>query len=61
VLDFRFLSRGPLRSGEAGPDPGLPQALAGGLQLSVGHSGVVGVDDSQYCLDLLGPELEESN
>jgi hypothetical protein len=44
VLDMKVLSRGPLRSGEAVIDLGLPQALADIQENSIGHGGEVGVD-----------------
>jgi hypothetical protein len=59
VLDVRVLPRGPLRSGEAGPNIGCPRALAGGTYFPCGNGILVIVCDDKLLLDPSGPELEE--
>jgi hypothetical protein len=45
MLDLKVLPQGPLRSGEAELDRGLPRALASVQQHLAGHGGVVGTDN----------------
>jgi hypothetical protein len=57
MLGVRFPPRGPLRSGEAGLDLGVPCAQADGVQLPFDHDVLVIVDGGTLLLDQPGPTL----
>jgi hypothetical protein len=57
MLGVRFLPRGPLRFGEAGPDPWVPRALASRVRLPFSHDVSVIIGGSALMLDQPDPTL----
>jgi hypothetical protein len=54
MFDVKVMPWGPLRSGEANPNLGLPQALVGVHGYFTGHNSLVGIGGGWCGLERLG-------